>query len=354
MAKTGIHFKPCKVGSVEAHNERSKEYLESVRKSGREFYFFPDLTHLNRSEVNSAYNGMTCAEIFEKQKETYIRKTGQKPNLEDRVVTDKKTGRQRTISGWSPIREGVAPIKEDTEMEDFRPFVEWCSKNGLNIIRIDLHFDEGYENAKGERTFNRHAHIIVDWFDWNTGKTAKLDGKKMSEAQCIIADALGMGRGEKKVVTGAIHLNPAEYREKKAEEYAIKLENENRILSEENRKLKSDNDTLRSVNTGLSAKIEDSWKFKSRAEKAEANLKAIQSRHEAEINSRDMKIAELEKMAENEKKRAMDEKFRADQYWNEKEKLREENRKLTARIKFDAQMRKMREIGKEQNQSMKR
>ena len=115
--KTGIHFKPANVGSVEAHNERSQEYLDGVKRSGREFYFFPDLTHLNKSVVNPKYENTTCKEIFEKQQELYIQKFKQKPNLKDRVVKNKKTGKERVISGWSPIREGVAPIKEDTNQK---------------------------------------------------------------------------------------------------------------------------------------------------------------------------------------------------------------------------------------------
>lgn len=304
MAKTSIHFKPCNVGSVEAHNERSQEYLDGVRKSGREFYFFPDLTHLNRSYVNPGYDSYTCKEIFEKQKEAYIRKTGQKPNLENRIVTNKKTGKQRTISGWSPIREGVAPIKEDTKLEDFQPFIAWCNNHGLKVIRIDLHFDEGYEDAKKNRTFNRHAHIVVDWLDWQTAKTAKLDAATMSEAQDVIADSLGMERGEKKAESGKEHLAPAQYREQKAEETAISLEQENDRLRAENQKLKADNDILRNANTGFAAKIQDSWKYKSKAKEAEAALKAEKSRLSEEINNREGKIAKLEKVAENEKKRA--------------------------------------------------
>ena len=304
MAKTSIHFKPAKVGSVEAHNERSREYLDGVRKSGREFYFFPDLTHLNKSVVNPKYEDMTCEELFEKQQKLYFEKFGQKPNLKDRVVKNQKTGKERVISGWSPIREGVAPIKEDTKPEDFIPFIKWCEENGLNIIRIDLHFDEGYETLKGLRLFNRHAHIVVDWLDWKTGKTIKLDEAKMSEAQDVIAASLGLERGEKKVDSGRVHLNPAEFREKKAEEYAIMLEGENQVLKEENQELKKENDTLRKTNTGLSAKFLDFWRYKGRAQKAESDLEAERKAHNDDIVKSNKVIEELEKMLEIERKKA--------------------------------------------------
>ena len=237
MAKTGINFERCNVGAVELHNDRAPEYLESVKRSGRELYIFQDRHHLNRSLVNPEYEGATCAEIFEKQKSRYKDKIGQEPNLEDRTRVDKKTGKQITVAGWSPIREGVCPIKEDTKLDDFKPFIDWCSRHGLNVIRIDLHFDEGYESTNEERKYNRHAHIVVDWMDWDTGKTAKLGKEKMSEAQDVIAAALDMERGVKKAESGKKHINHAEYREQKAEQHALELE-------KENQKLKAENDSL--------------------------------------------------------------------------------------------------------------
>lgn len=321
MAKTSIHFKPAKVGSIEAHNERTQAYLDGVLKSGRQFYFFKDLSHLNQSVVNPAYKGMTCAEIFDKQKEQYKLKTGQKPNLEDRVVTNPKTGKTRTISGWSPIREGVVPIKEDTKLEDFKPFIDWCAANGLKVIRIDLHFDEGYENSKHERTFNRHAHIVVDWLNWATGKTAKLDSSKMSEAQDIIAESLGMERGEKKLESGKEHLAPAQFREKKAEEYAI-------LLEEENQRLKKENDTLREVNTGMKAKIQDSWQYKARAERAETALEAEKKAHKEFLNQKDVEVSELQKKLVEAKKRAISAENREMVVLRERQDAEKEVRRL--------------------------
>ena len=347
--KTGINFRTANVGSVEAHNERSQEYLDGVKKSGRDFYFFPDLTHLNKSVVNPKYENMTCKEIFEKQQELYIQKFHQKPNLKDRVVKNKKTGKERVISGWSPIREGVAPIKEDTKLEDFAPFIKWCEDNGLCIIRIDLHFDEGHEALKGLRSFNRHAHIVVDWIDWDTGKTIKLDEMKMSEAQDVIAASLGMERGEKKAETGKKHLNPSEFREMKAKETALKLEEENECLKEENRKLKKDNDILREANTGISAKYLDSWRYKNRAIKAEAALEAEKSARIEDKNKSDQLAVKLQKELENEKKQLVTErKTRFDkekEYKDEIERLKGVIRQKNSRIKELT-------VGKETSQDM--
>lgn len=329
MAKTGINFQRCNVGSVEAHNERTQEYLDGVKKSGRKLYFFQDLTHLNKSIVNPEYEDLSCAEIFEKQKDIYMKNVGQKPNLEDRVITNKKTGKQRTVSGWSPLREGVAPIKEDTKLEDFAPFIAWCNDNGLNVVRIDLHFDEGYENTRGERTFNRHAHIVVDWMDWNTGRTAKLDASKMSEAQDVIADALGMERGEKKLETGAVHLNPTEYREKAAGEHLIRLEAENQKLTDENKKLKKDNDTLRQANTGISAKYIDAWKYKGRAKKAESDLESEKSARKEDRTNYERMIAKLREDLVNEGRRIDESELVISRYRRENNNLHKEIQRLS-------------------------
>ncbi len=323
MAMTGINFERCNVGAVELHNDRAPEYLESIQRSGRKLYIFQDRQHLNRSWVNSKYNGNTCAEIFEKQKKRYKEKVGQEPNLEDRTRTDKKSGKQITVAGWSPIREGVCPIKEDTKLEDFKPFIDWCNKNGLNVIRIDLHFDEGYEclvdSVIKKRKYNLHAHIVVDWMNWETAKTAKLGKDKMSEAQDIIAMALDMERGKKKSETGRIHLSPSEYKEMAAEEHAIQLE-------EENKKLKAENEELSKVNTGLSAKIKDAWQYKDKAMTAASDLKAEREAHKDELKKINKSLAEAEKAAKNAGKSA-------EMYKKRAEKAEEENNRLNIAVK---------------------
>lgn len=333
MAKTGINFERCNVGAVELHNDRAPEYLESVKRSGRELYIFQDRQHLNRSLVNPKYEGATCAEIFEKQKARYKEKVGQEPNLEDRTRIDKKSGKQITVAGWSPIREGVCPIKEDTKLEDFKPFIEWCNKNGLTVIRIDLHYDEGYESEIDGRKYNRHAHIVVDWMNWQTAKTAKLGKDKMSEAQDVIADALGMERGVKKEESGKKHINHAEYREKKAEQHALELEKANQKLIEDNEQLNKDNDTLRQANTGISAKYIDSWKWKIRCEKSEKKLENERKIHSEELIQRDTIIAEIKKELSDLKDDYNKIYLNNIHITSENQKIKNNNKKLMEQIK---------------------
>lgn len=220
--KTGIHIKPCNIGDCEKLNSRDKDYIESVKKSGRSIYIFEDLTHLNQSKIfkwsrDYDYSRSTIAQLFAHECDLYKEKIGRAPMLKDRTRINKKTGKQKVISGWSPIREGVIPIKADTQLTDFNKITAWLASKGIHTIRIDLHHDEGYEDGEGNRKYNHHAHIVMDYLDHNTGKTVKLSKEDIEELQGVVADALGMERGEKKTVTGAKHLSPVEYRQQEAE-----------------------------------------------------------------------------------------------------------------------------------------
>lgn len=223
MAKTGIHIKRCNVGSVEDHNERKKNYLRKLQELGRQLYFFQDLTRLNKSWVNPMYAGKSVAQHFDDMCQRYQALTGQAPQLKDRERIDKKTGRTKVIAGWSPIREGCPPIKPDTQLKDFAPFVKWLRSKNLDIIRIDLHHDEGHEDEEGQRIMNHHAHVVIDWTDHKTGKTVKLSKKDMEEMQTVLAESLGMERGAPKADTGREHVDHAEWRERKAEEHYQQL-----------------------------------------------------------------------------------------------------------------------------------
>ena len=213
--KTGGHWRPCNVGSVEAHNERRPEYLEQVKKAGLNLYFFEHLTKYNTHWVNSAerYQGKTVAEVQKDMAKVYTEKTGQAPQLAVKKKINKKTGRVTKCAGWSPIREMCPPIKKDTKIEDFDFLKKWAAKYGIEIIRIDLHKDEGHRDAKtGEIKPNYHAHVVASFFDWNTGRTVKPDADAMSEMQTVLAEALGMERGERKVDTGVRYLDHRQYR----------------------------------------------------------------------------------------------------------------------------------------------
>ena len=210
--KTSGHIRPCNVGVVEAHNERTEKYLEGIKKAGLKFYFFPELSCRNSSWINDRYGGKTCAQIFEDMKEHYTKKHGQAPQLKEKQRVNKKTGKVKVIAGWSPLREMVVVIKEDTKIEEFDFFKKWAKNQGLDIVRIDLHKDEGHRDDTGKIIENFHAHVVMDFYDRETGKTINLGPDKLSEMQSILAISLGMERGEKKEDTGQEHLHHTEYK----------------------------------------------------------------------------------------------------------------------------------------------
>lgn len=253
--KTGGHFRPCNVGSVEAHNERTAKYLEGILNAGLKLYFFKELTHNNESWVNEKYSGKSCAQIFEDMKNCYTHKHGQAPQLKERQRLNKKTGRIKVIAGWSPIREMVVPVKVDTKKEDFKMLREWAERQGINIIRIDIHKDEGHRNEQGSVEENFHAHIVADFFDWDAGTTVKLGPEKMSEMQSILAISLEMERGEKKEDTQLEYLTHQQYKNmmKAIEEGYTQL----KTIKEEQKKAESRVKGLSTMLSNLEVQKED-------------------------------------------------------------------------------------------------
>ena len=249
MAKTGIHIKRANIGSVEAHNLRTKEYLDGLKKAGRSIYFFEEESHKNQSWENPKYQGKSCKQIQDELLELYRQKVGQTPQLKDRIRVNKKTGKEYTVAGWSPIREGVVPIKDSTTLEDFQLVKQWAESKGLDIIRIDIHQDEGYRNEEtGATKHNRHAHIVFDWVDRNTGKTLKLDNKDMSEFQDIVAESLQMERGVPKAISGINHIDHAEYRQRMAEQELASIEQK---MADRGNDIKNINKQLETAKKGL-------------------------------------------------------------------------------------------------------
>lgn len=223
--KTGGHIKPCKVGDVEKHNSRDPEYVERMKSSTHPLNFYPTLAlrpnydwkNTEREEYRdkSTRKPLTVAQVFNNMIEVYKQhdKRHRRPPLKDRERWNAKEGKMETIAGWSPIREAVIVIKPDTKPEDFDKVLKFFKDHGVEPMFLDLHFDEGHLDENGNLKANNHAHLGLDFFDWNTGKTIKLGKKTMSELQTVLADALGMERGEIKEVTGADHMDVPEYRE---------------------------------------------------------------------------------------------------------------------------------------------
>jgi len=165
MQKSSINIQPVK-GNSEAHNLR-KTKLD---------YVFSSKTHLNQSIVMDEI-GPTRQRL----EELYKEKTGQK--------MQKKA---------TPIREGVVIVGKKNNMKDLVKMSGRIEEElGIKTMQIHLHEDEGHQDRdSGEFKQNRHAHIVFNWINEETGKSVKLNKQHMAQMQTIVAESLGLQRGQ--------------------------------------------------------------------------------------------------------------------------------------------------------------
>ena len=211
--KTSINIKPCNIGSSEAHNKRTAEYLANIRKE--KFYIRTDLMAGNEAWVSPDFGETTLTERYNLIAAMVKEKTGRAMQTKDRERVNKKTGKVTIVRGSTPLKEGVVVIKDDTTMEQLRHFCEVCKQRwGITALQVFIHRDEGHYGIPGDNATwkpNLHAHIVWDWMNHDTGKSCKLDEKAMSEMQTVLAGCLEMERGTSKEVTGKEHLERTDF-----------------------------------------------------------------------------------------------------------------------------------------------
>ncbi len=226
--KTSVNIKPCNIGSSEAHNRRTAEYLANIRKE--KFYIRTDLMAGNETWVSPDFREATLTDRYNRIAAMVKEKTGRAMQTKDRERVNKKTGKVTIVRGSTPLKEGVIVIKEDTTMEQLRKFCEACKERwGVTALQVFIHRDEGHYGTPGDNTTwkpNLHAHIVWDWMNHDTGKSCKLDEKAMSEMQTILAECLDMERGTSKEVTGKEHLERTDFILAKQKQEAEKAETE--------------------------------------------------------------------------------------------------------------------------------
>ena len=211
--KTSVNIKPCNIGSSEAHNRRTAEYLANIRKE--KFYIRTDLMARNETWVSPDFGEATLTDRYNQIAAMVKEKTGRAMQTKDRERVNKKTGKVTVVRGSTPIKEGVVVVKEDTSMKQLQRFCDVCKERwGITPLQIFIHRDEGHYETPGDKTTwkpNYHAHIVWDWMDHDTGKSCKLSPQDMSEMQTILAETLGMERGTSKEQTGREHLERTDY-----------------------------------------------------------------------------------------------------------------------------------------------
>ena len=188
MAKSSINFKPVKATS-ERHNERKQE-LD---------YVHSDLTANNES--------WKADSIQERRQEA-------------ESLCKEKTGRRMQAKA-TPIREAVVNLNADHTMADLKELAaELKKQKGIDCFQIHIHRDEG----KSREELNHHAHMVFGWQDKKTGKSIKLNRRDMSEVQTIVAEKLGMERGELKENSNRERLEAIEFKKQERQKEVEQLQ----------------------------------------------------------------------------------------------------------------------------------
>ena len=103
--KTSINIKPCNIGSSEAHNRRTAEYLANIRSE--KFYIRTDLMAGNETWVSSDFGEDTLTDRYNQIAAMVKEKTGRAMQTKDRERVNKKTGKVTIVRGSTPLKEGV-------------------------------------------------------------------------------------------------------------------------------------------------------------------------------------------------------------------------------------------------------
>ena len=271
MAKSSIHICPAK-GSSEAHNERLKE-----------------LPHINDAltENNESWTGAEISARLAEIKKNYEATTGQKMQAKA-----------------TPIREGVININPETKMQDLRKLADTLhDRFGVQCIQIHIHRDEGHTNEQGEWCTNNHAHMLFDWTHAQgetdkqgksiAGKAVRLDKADMAEMQTLVADCLGMQRGESSDLK---HLTAIQYKAQAQQEQLTETAKQTYVAEQQ---LKAVKQAVQEVKANFADldKSRDSLK----AEAGTARVEVVKLRNEITnlTNERDILQASVEPLRED-------------------------------------------------------
>lgn len=181
MSISSINFKAVKSNS-ETHNFRAAA-LD---------YVYEDLTKNNQS--------WSISSIQDKEKE-----------IESLC---KKISGRKLQKNATPIREAVVNLQPNHTIDDLKRLSNALEeKYGIRCFQIHIHKDEG----KTPNEINHHAHMVFDWQDKSKGSMLRLNKLQMSQIQTLVADVLGMQRGELKENSNRERLEPIEYKRKQEE-----------------------------------------------------------------------------------------------------------------------------------------
>ena len=132
--------------------------------------------------------------------------------LEDKMALASRQA--KATKGYSPMWEGVINLPEPSPDLPLARQVEivkaWCVEyekmTGHQVIRADVHLDEGFVDEAGKPHFNAHAHVMCDRTD-DKGRVKKLTSTVLREVQNMTANVTTLQRGLDARTTGRKHIN---------------------------------------------------------------------------------------------------------------------------------------------------
>lgn len=128
-----------------------------------------------------------------------------------RPLVKELTG-QKMQDKCTPFKEGVAVIKEDTTIEELLDYGKKVEKEiGWHLVQVYIHKDEGHKDKQTQEwKENRHAHLVFDTIDHNTGKTIQVNRLDLANMQTLLSQSIHMDRGENS--SDLAHLNSLEFK----------------------------------------------------------------------------------------------------------------------------------------------
>ena len=205
-AKSSINFQKANIEVAAFHNAREA--------------FTPKSSHAELAEKNEC----SCSAL------TAIKKIQKWDEKADQNYAKTHGGRRSPVKETSKVWEAVVNLRENHTMADVKKLTKKLEqKTGYKAAQIAIHRDEGHTNDDGDFIQNIHAHILFYARDPKTGLSlsTKHYGQTefFEEIQDLVADELGMERGQSAKITGAKHENMHSFKARKQAEREERAQN---------------------------------------------------------------------------------------------------------------------------------
>ena len=222
---------------------------------------------LSPQNEQAIYDTRPLSQILEEIKTNYKRSKGKKMHAKA-----------------TPIREGVVVIQRQTTLNDLKRFTDEVERRwGPRCVQAYIHKDEGHWEGQ-EWKPNYHAHLVFDWTN-KQGVTYKLDKIAMQQMQTLLAETLGMERGER---SEREHLNSTQYANQQERTKLDELKAEKETVGEEVEEARGEK---REIERESKALVENTTKTLSAINKsikeAREELQSVSEMKSAEERERD-------------------------------------------------------------------